>query len=563
MSADAIYYNGHVYTADNKDSIHEAVAIKDGFILAVGTNKEIQALAGSATEKNDLKGAMIIPGIIDSHMHPLWGAKMLANHTLKYASLTVEETLDRVRGFLQMDGPKGDDSWLQVRAWLRIGGSDVTRDDLDSLSTNRPIILFSNDCHFITLNSKALTILGIDENTPDPNDGAILRDSNRKPTGIIEDAPAMRAYDKVSAVSGQSAADVLGLAQVALHKQGVTTVMDTRAEDEAFQGWSYMRDQGSLSLRVLGSREVTPYDCPTPADAEKAIQAVKAFADKYNVPKWTPKPDLAVTQAKFFVDGMPTNLTAYTLTPYLENKGTDEKPDWQPGTKQGVPYFPEENLKSLFVACAKYDLSPHMHVIADGAIEITLNALEAMRKAYPDKDIRPAMAHSDVVLPRQYKRYAELKAYPVLSFQWAGQPDELIELQKNMYGPERFSGLETHGKFIDAGCKVAYGSDWPIDPLNEWNNFQVGLTRRMVSGDDTVYPRLDNDRDLTVREVLRSATIVAAEAIHKDTYIGSLEKGKFADLAVVDRDLFKTPSDQFAKVKVLRTVVGGKTVYTA
>jgi predicted amidohydrolase YtcJ len=243
--------------------------------------------------------------------------------------------------------------------------------------------------------------------------------------------------------------------------------------------------------------------------------------------------------------------------------GTDEKPDWRPGTWAGVPYFSEEQLISLFKSAAKHDLHPHCHIIADGAAKIVVKAILEMRKAFPDKDIRPAMAHNDVITPEIYPLIAKARAIAVLSYQWCGQPKELIEFQRNLFGPQRFLGLENHGKFFDAKVTVAYGSDWPIDPLNEWANFQVGMTRRMIGEKPDTYPRLDNDRDLTLEEVILSATINASVALGMEKYIGSIEQGKFADLAIIQGDLFKTKPYDIAKTKVLRTIVGGRTVFKA
>lgn len=564
--ADTVFYNGVIYTVDKKDSIHSAIALHNGFIKAVGTDEEILKLVSPKTEKIDLEGKMIMPGIVDCHMHPLWGAKRLVSHSLNYEALNLEQVIERIEGFLKSDGDLLKDiDWLVVRGWLRVGGVDVFRWDLDKIDTKRPIILFSTDCHFIALNSRGLELLGIDENTPEPDDGHILRDENKKPNGIVEDAPAMRYFDQVTHLSGQQIVDVLMVGQAALHKQGVTTILDARSLEEEFEGFAAMRDQGNLKLRVMAAREIKPRDCPTPEDAEKAVIEAGKFLAKYNAPDWSPEPDIGAHTVKFFVDGMITNYTAYSLTPYYDNKGTEANPDWQLGTcrGKGVPYFSEEKLTALYMACAKHGFQPHMHVIADGTADIVLNAVEKVRKAYPDLDFRPILAHDDIIRPNQYKRYAELGAYPVLSFQWAGQPADLIEFQRGLLGPERFEGLEPHGKFFDAGVKVAYGSDWPVDELGEWHNFQVGLTRKMPDSGGQSFPRMESDRNLTVPEVLRAATINAAETIYKEHCIGSLEPGKFADLIVVDRNLLTTPADHFEQTKVLRTVVGGETVYKA
>lgn len=425
------------------------------------------------------------------------------------------------------------------------------------------MILFSNDCHFAALNTRGLNVLGIGRDTPDPPDGKILRGAGGAPTGIIEDGPAMRYYDSVSQVREGAAARVFGLAFEALHRQGVTTVMDTRALPESFEAARFMGSRGELGVRFLGAREVTPADCPTPGDAAQAVSRALAFVREYDGGEPGPEPGVNLRHLKFFVDGMPTNLTAYTQTPYFEDFGAPGAPDWREGTLRGAPYFTEEQLKALFVETAAQGLHPHCHIIADGAAELVINAIAAMRRAHPGKDIRPAMAHLDVLTPDQYGKIARARAVAVLSFQWCGQPEELIEFQRNLYGPVRFEGLETHGKLIDAGVTVAYGSDWPIDPLNEWGNFQVGLTRRMLGGAPDAFPRLANDRDLALGEVLAAATRNAAWALGMERHIGTLEPGKLADLAIIEGDLFARKPHEIAATRVTRTVIGGKTVFKA
>ncbi|MDR2460305.1 MAG: amidohydrolase family protein [Deltaproteobacteria bacterium] len=557
--ADKIFLNGKIFTSDESGTICEALAIKDGRIISVGTRAKVLKHQGTQTELVNLAGNTMIPGLIDSHMHPLWGAKMLQTHSLNYEPLSIEDTLSKLEDFLKEDTT--EEEWLKVSGWRRMGGSDILAIDLDLLPTKRPIMLFSNDCHFMALNSKGLKLLGIDENTPNPPDGTIIRNSDKVPLGIIEDAPAMRYYDSITQSYGKEAYHIFKQTFEALHAQGVTTIMDARALDETFECIKFMRENGALTLRFLGAREIKAADCPTPEHAEQAVLIAKQFIQKYDEKLITPSPGIHIKHLKFFIDGMPKNLTAYLQAPFYVNQGTYDAPLWIQGNWAGQPYFSEQKLEALFIVAAKHNLYPHCHIIGDGAAAISLMAIEAMRKAYPDKDIRPALAHLDIVTKDIYKKAADCRAICVLSFQWCGQPKELIEYQRNLFGPERYEGLETHGKFIDAGAIVAYGSDWPIEPLDEWGNFQVGLTRRMIGEKPDSFERLDNDRDLTLDEVLRAGTICAAYALGLEKELGSLEPGKIADMAIIKGDLFSVKPWEISKTKVLQTIVGGKTVY--
>ncbi|WP_336221564.1 amidohydrolase [Citrobacter amalonaticus] len=547
--ADILLFNGDIHSMDIPGNVHQAIAVHHGRILATGSNEEILPLAGPRTQHVDLQGRTVLPGLIDSHMHPWWGAKLLAGFSLNYESLTPDETVARIQAHLGHSEETADDDWLLVRGWLRIGGSDVTRHDLDRLATPRPVMLFSNDCHFIALNSRGLERLSITKETADPPDGNILRDDDGEPTGILEDAPAMRCYDRVSRLTPEQGAQILMQAQTALHRQGVTTIMDARAEPEAFDAFYHLWQEGKLQLRVYGAKEITPEEVVPPRTCAQAVEDVLNFARKYSTNAHSPQPGISIRQAKFFIDGMLPNHTAHLLEPYADTPETC-----------GHSYFTERQLTRLFICCARAGLHPHMHIIGDGAAEMTLDALEIMRVCHPDADIRPGMAHNDLMASHQYQRFAGLGVTANLSWQWAGLPQGLPEAYQQLLGSRRAETcLETHGKFFDAGVMVAYNSDWPIDPLDEWGNFQVGLTRRLSAE----HSRLNSDRNLTVDEVLRATTIHGAFALGVDNVTGSLEAGKFADLIITSRNPFTTPAEEFGQIKVLLTMVGGKVVWQA
>lgn len=564
--ADKIYINGTIFTADKENNIHEAVAFAEGKVLKTGSNDSIITLKGSDTEVIDLAGKMLMPGIIDSHLHPFWGGLQRASCNLNYASLTVPDTLAFVQEYIDQDTKRtGDTDWLQVRAFLRQEvlplGTDITRRDLDTLNTKRPVILFANDCHTLVANSRALELFEIDENTPTPVDGTIRRYPDGTLNGIMEDAPAMRAFDSIPVLDAESAVVVAEDVQQLLNSQGVTTVMDARALPLQFDAFTTLKEKDRLTIRLLGAREITPDNSPTVADVPAAVATMMKFAEKYTDKSWSTKPGIFIQHAKFFVDGVmqcPIN-TAALLAPYRENIGTKDAPNWQPSKNMGDLYYPNELLTALISAVSEKGFHPHMHTVADGAIEVTLDAIEAMRAKLPGKDIRPSLAHNELTSPHQYARFKSLEVMPCLSYQWAGYSKEFSDEMRDVLGEERFDNLEPAGKFYDASIRVAFGSDWPIDPLNEWYDFKVALTRQ--GGDED--PRLDTDRNLTFDEVLRSATIEAAYMIDADKYVGSLEPGKFADYIILDRDVFKNDPADIENVQILKTFVGGEEVYSA
>lgn len=568
LNPDVIYHNGKIYTADKSDQFCEAIAIKQGYIAAVGSSHELLALAGTQTEVIDLEKRVILPGLIDSHMHPFWGGKQLRGCNLNYAALTVEGTLALIQKHLDEDPLKEEDDWLSVRAWQRQAmipaGADMCRKSLDTLNTRRPVVLFSNDCHTLAANSRALEMLGITEETPVPADGKIGRDETGRLNGILEDAPAMRAFDSIPTGTPEQCVLIARHVQQVLNQQGVTTVMDTRVYEEQLKAFAVLRDRGELTLRMCGAREITPDSVAGPQDAARALDELVAFNQRWNDPVWQPAPGFGVSHVKFFVDGVlqPPTMTASLLQPYRKNRGTHAQPDWQPTEDYGDLYFTPDVFNALINECGRTGVHPHMHTVAEGAIEMALDALQEMRQTWPQKDVRPGLAHNELAAAHQYARFAELDVTAVLSYQWAGLPAVLIEEERAMLGEARFPHLEPQGRFLDAGARLAYGSDWPIDRLDEWYNLQIAMTRRAWDAEgNPAGPRLDNDRNLTLTEVLRSATIDAAYMIARDEEIGSLEPGKLADLIVLKDDIFSNPPETLFKTRVMCTVVGGKVVW--
>lgn len=567
--ADVIYFNGYIYTADSQDSVVDAIALKEGYILATGTSDELHQYVGPETESIDLEGKMMMPGIIDGHMHPFWGGIQLFGCHLNYESLTIDQILQRVQDHLDKDPRTGENDWLKVTAWLRQGmlpaGIDMYREDMDKLNTKRPVVLFSNDCHTLLANSRALELFGITKETPEPPDGKIGKYENGELNGILEDAPAMRAADSIPSIRDEQAVEVAELVQKVLNQQGVTMVMDARVSEQQLSAFHQLQQRGELTLRFQAAREITPDDTPNVAAVAAAVDKAVAFAKKWHQAEWTPAPGIGLRNIKMFVDGVlqyPT-MTASLLQPYRVNKGTDTSPNWVETDNYGDLYFTAEILDELLekIAAAGYD--PHLHTVGEGAVSIVLDAIEKMRAAHPEKDIRPGLAHNELVDAKDYARFARLKTIACLSFQWAAPTPELATFEKNMLGETRFQQLEPIAKFIDAGAVVAFGSDWPIDDFDEWYDLKVAATRRGRDINGQPAPRLDNDRDMTVIEVLRSATIDSAYAQHREDVLGSLEAGKFADMIVLDRNVFTIPADDIENVKVLRTIVGGKTVHIA
>ncbi|MGO4335424.1 amidohydrolase [Labrys sp. KB_33_2] len=564
--ADTVYLNGTIYTADNKDSVAGALAVREGRIVFVGSGGDAKPHIGPQTKVIDLGGRMAMPGLIDGHMHPLGGGKSLTGCNLAYAALTLEQTLAAIQACLDQETKAGDDDFLIVNNWFRQkmlpAGTDMAHGELDKLKTKRPILVINFDYHSKLANSRALSLAKVSKDTPDPKDGKIVRDAAGEPTGMLEDggdALVMAAMPKLS--PEQEAEQNLAFGRTALdalRKGGITSFLEAAAEPGEMNAWATLQKRGELTARAhLAPKIATDTD----QTAEALVKTVSDYAARFDQGPLRPEPGITLRNAKIFMDGViqaPAQ-TGYTLAPYFVNKGNADKPDWQPGTVSGSLYVAPDRLSPLLIGLAEAGIDPHLHTDGDGAVHVTLNAIEAMRAKVPGKDIRPALAHNEMVDPADLPRFAKLGAIPVLSFQWgAASPDQVASI-KEQAGPKRLPFVEPYGQIYKAGARVAFGSDWPVDPLNEWYAFQIAVTR----SDPSNPGRLNADPGLTIGQALRAATIDAAYELHQDEVTGSLEPGKFADLIVLDRNPLKIAPEEVSKTKVLLTVVGGKEVHRA
>jgi len=568
LPADRVFLNGTVFTADAHSSIAEAVAIRDGHLVYVGSNEGVSRFIGPSTKVTDLKGGFLMPGIVDGHMHPLEAGQKMRKCSLNYESgLTVAEMQREIQACLDKTKSQEPDGWLEVVFWfqeaMRPAGLRTNRAMLDVLKTSRPIIVYSSFGHTALANSRALALARITKATPEPPGGKIWRDADGNPTGLLEDSAYAVFSDVVPKQTFEENVAAARAAQEAMIRQGITSFLDADAAPEDAASFTALKTAGQLALRAHFAPRIHVKDGHDPAGA---VAKVVAYKQKYDQGAIKAAPGITVRNSKLFLDGVIAvpALTGAMLEPYLMNTGTTEHPRWAPSQNRGPDvYFPPKPLAEILVRLARAGIDPHMHADGDGAVHAALDAIEAMRKDIGPLDIRPAIAHDEIVSPADFPRFKALNALPVLSFQWEKRAGDTVGLT-NYFGPERMKILEPAGFLAAAGARIVFGSDWPVDPLNEWLAFKVGITRTDVPTAPVNFrSRLGDDPGLPRETVLRAATIDAAYELHEDDVTGSLEAGKFADLIVIDRNPLKIAEDDIANVKVLETVVGGKTAYEA
>ena len=554
---------------DPQDSVQQALAVRGGVIVYVGSDAGAAALIGGHTRQIDLHGRMLMPGLVDGHMHPLEGGASLLKCNLQYLQLTVEQMQAGIQKCLDETRSREPDGWLEVVEWFQEGmipaGTQVTRAALDALKTQRPIIVVSSFGHTALVNSRAIRLAGIDAATQAPLGGKIWRDPNGNPTGLLEDAAQELVTKIVPAPTPQEDVRSAQAALDVMRKQGITTFLDAMALDRDLAAFAGVERAQGLTARAHFAILITP---PDGKDPKKAVAAAAGLARRYDEGDVRIAPSITARNVKLFLDGVISApaLTGAMLEPYFEPPGPGANAPWAPGKNRGPEvYFPAPVLRALVIAVAGAGLEPHMHADGDRAVHEGLDGIEAMRAQFPGRDIRAAIAHDEIVDPRDFGRYKQLNVIPVLSFQWEKQASDTVDNARDYMGPARYKYMEPAAFLADAGARIAFGSDWPVDPLDEWFALKVGVTRTNspASGPKYAGRRLSEDAGLSRAQVLRAITMNSSYELHQDQATGSLEVGKFADLIVLDRNVLKIPAEEIAEVKVLQTVVGGRVVYEA
>ena len=562
--ADMVFSGGPIYTAEEGPK-PEAVAIRDGYIVYVGDQAGLKPFIGKKTQQIDLKAKMLMPGLVDGHMHPQSGGLRMRMCNLNYESLTLKAMTAKIQACLDKDKSAGPNDWLEVINWfeqdMEPKGTVLTFADLDGLKTSRPVLVRSSFGHTTQLNRKAVEVVDLDHQATPPG-GIIVKDGAGHATGRLEDAAQGIARDRVPAPSEAANYDAAQMAVKAMNAQGLTTILDVYSDLETLGAYKTLLKQGKLSVRAHFGWLI---DLDVQPDVAKSVAEVVKRRTDYDQGPLKPKPSMSVTGAKIFLDGVITapSFTGTMVDPYFVDRGEKADPRFGPSLNRGPkPYISRAQLADVMIRLSDEGLETHMHADGDGAVKLALDATEDMKKARPKADRRPAIAHAEIVDPADFARFGPLNALPVLSFQWGKPAADTVEGARDFLGPYRAAILEPQGLLDIYGAKIVFGSDWPVDPLNEWFALEVAITRMANEPDRAKYPgRLGVDPGLSLDHALKAMTINAAYSLHAENVVGSIKVGKFADLIVINQDLFAIKPDAVSDTKVIMTLVGGKAVH--
>src|SRR5438105_1195845 len=544
--ADVIYVNGRIWpkvlhTSDcmtcKSDPIQDtAIAISEGRILRAGKDKEIRQLSDSHTKVIDLHGHFVMPGFNDAHAHMASGGFEKLDVNLKGAK-SLAEMQQRIAARAKT-AAVGE--WIVGRGWDHTLWSSQTlpsRQDLDAVTGGHPAIFTRVDGHISVANSAALKFAGITRASADPAGGKIDRDAAGEPTGILRETAKDEVLDKLPKPTPAQRRHALELALADAAQSGVTSVQDY-SDWEDFLTFEELEREGKLTARIS---EWLPFD--TPLSVLEQHRAHHPQSD----------PMLHTGMLKAFMDGSLGSRTAALLQPYSDD-----------AKNSGLPQYEQSKLNQMAAERAAAGFQLGFHAIGDRAVEMALNAFEAAESyvrehpagGQPKTDFRFRVEHAQVTTPQQFARFHDLGVIASM------QPNHLLTDMNwalSRPGPQRAKTAYAWREFLKDGVHLAFGTDYPVEPITPFRGIYAAVTRKNEAGDKKYFP----EQALTIDEALVAYTAAAAYAEFAEKEKGTLGPGMLADFVVLDRDLTAIPPAEILKTKVLRTVVGGKTVYEA
>ncbi len=537
-AADKIYVNARIYTVDAADSWAEAMAVKDGKIVAIGSADDVAAHTGVETTLVDLAGRMLMPGIHDTHIHPTDAG---IQKTLQCSFL--EYQLDAALAALHQclaDLPAG--AWLRGGQWndgLFVGDDRMPKEILDEIAPDNPVFLMDWSVHNAWVNSKALALFGIDDDTPDPTGGVIVRHlETGEATGILLDNAAYNMRRQLPAYSLEQTVGALSWSLAEIKQYGVTTIKEALVTTATMAAYAELASRGELVLNVNTSLTWKSAWANSHEDELALIDSRADFATAA----------INTDFAKIMLDGIPPTYTAAMLEPYLPSEAFGD--EWL-----GKLMLEPDVLQADVTALDARGLSIKIHATGDRSARVALDAIEAARASNGDNGLIHEISHAELIHPDDVPRFAALNVaaemcpilwYPIPGLDWEA-----------WLGPER--KVWPVKNLVAAGALVIYGSDWAVVPTpNPWPGIESMVTRADPSGasDVTLWP----EQAVDLATAIRIFTYNGAIANEAGDRSGSLEVGKDADFIVLDRNIFELPIGDVGETRVLLSVIGGREV---
>jgi len=525
--ADLVIRNARIWTGVPESPWASALAIRGDRVVAVGEAAAVDPLIGDRTEIIDSPAGLVLPGFIDSHVHLLSSGFELSSIQLRGAQ-TPEEFARRIGEFAGNIGPG---EWIEGGSWdhQNWGGELPRRDWIDALTPDRPVFVSRLDGHMALANSKALALAGIDRDTPDVEGGEIVRDASGEPTGILKDNAMERVQQVLPEPSVAQQDQALEKAMDYLLAQGVTTVHTMGYDWSEQEVFRRAHGQGRLRTRIYS---VVPI-----ADWQRLAAEVEASGRGDD---W-----LRIGGLKGFMDGSLGSHTAAFFEPF------SDAPD-----DRGLFVTPPERMREWAIAADAAGLQLLIHAIGDRANAELLDIFAATAERNGARDRRFRIEHAQHLRPQEIGRIAGLGVIPSMQPYHAADDGRWAD---SVIGAERSRYTYAFRSLIDAGAVLAFGSDWSVAPASPLLGIHAAVTRQTLDG---AHPEgWVPEEKISVEEALVAYTRNGAYASFEEASKGRLAPGLLADLVILDRDITVIAANEIRQAQVLRTIVGGRTLY--
>jgi len=538
-----IFINGNVITLENDGESGEARAQAVGSagntIAIVGSNEEVKNWGKEDCEVIDLQGATVVPGLIDSHSHITAGAEWAAH--INCSTVTCDNIADVLAKITTQAGEKAVGDWVLGFGYDDTGMPEMrhlNRHDLDSVSTEHPIFISHVSGHLAYLNTKGLEIIGIDNDTEDPVGGEIVRDDDGIATGLLLETAGFMAREKIPKPNKEEFKELFTKMIANYNSHGLTSTHDGGIGfTDAVEFFSICQEliaADAMNIRIYGAVRAVIY--PDYDD----IGVAKGFGNEF----------VKIGGIKFFQDGSIQGLTGALLEDYAN----------KPGHRGGGPLegliYPQEEFNDLIMKHHKAGDHIVVHANGDGAIESVLNAIELAQKEHPREDPRHMLIHAQMSHNKHIQQMIDLGVIPSYFinhvYYWGDRHRDIF------LGEERAKRMEPLQTSLDMGLKFSVHSDFPITPIDPLFSIHTCVNRHTRSG-----KVLGEAECISALEALKTFTTYAALCSFEEDIKGSIEVGKLADLTVLAEDILEVDPTTIKDIKVLRTVVGGKTVFEA
>ena len=534
------YINGSIHTFDRNLTIVDSLLVRDGVIQLIGTQAEVIKSTDQSTEIIDLEGRMMMPSFHDAHAHPIWNGMDFLQCSV-FNLLTINEIQERIQACLEEDHVKSS-GWV-LGAGLNAGlfpSANPNKTLFDEVSKDIPIYIEMSDGHNALVNSKALELAGITKETKDPFKGIIERDPvTGEPSGTLREPSAMNLIAGVMpSETTELRLNGLLYAQNLASSLGITSMIDAAVNEDYLMSFKSLADRGELNLRVTACIEY---------GRQHYVQEFSGFEHLYQRRSEYDHPRINANCVKIFIDGVLEGQTGAILEPYLDSGS------------YGQLYFSQDELDNAIARFDADNTQVMTHAIGDRAVRSVLDAYQHAIETNGMRNNKHHISHLQLIHEDDISRFSELKISANFQAAWA-LPDEWItEINIPELGIERVNRMYPIRSIHDSGGTIVGGSDWAVTTMNPLIAIETAVTRKDPS--NRVQGTLNKNERMDLTEMLKAYTINAADLMHQGHLTGSLETGKYADLIILERNLFEIPLEEIGEVKVIETVLEGTTVF--